>query len=340
MVKWIACAFALCTTILKGGAPVKRKGWFVPIIVFFICMGFLFMYQQNQFAASHATPSDMPPILWSTTPDAINKITVKENGKKIEAIKKDFDWKLVSDTYTNANDFYILTILSNFKEPNLLSVVTSDNTALKEYGIDQFSKTIILCDKDNNAYELVCGKEATPTSYYVYSPFSGSVYTIAKEAFDKITSHPLDWRDLNYLYFDKNATTKITITYEGTEHTISATPAQDNKITFTSKTLSKESINAFILFLESTRIKDFITDNATQNVLSTYGFDNPVLKIAIHNKDMQVTNINIGSMVIEENLGYVTLNSGKAIFAIPYFNLTPETVETTTEKTNDENLGH
>lgn len=312
---------------------MKRKGWFVPIIVFFICMGFLFAYQQNQFSSSHATPSDMPPILWSTTPDAIKKIIVKENGKTIEAVKKDLDWKLVSDTYTNANDFYILTILSNFKEPKLLSVVTSDNSNLAEYGIDQFSKTIILYDENDNAYELICGDLASSNSYYVYSPFSGSVYTISKETFDAITSHPLDWRDLNYLYFDKKSTSKISITYQGEDHIIEAIPSANNNVTFTSTTLSKESVDAFILFLESTRIKGFITDSATENVLSTYGFDNPIFKIAIANTDGKITTINIGSMSVEENLGYITLNSGKAIFAIPYCNIIPKQLVETEKET-------
>ncbi|MDF2878125.1 MAG: hypothetical protein K0S30_1221 [Clostridia bacterium] len=299
---------------------MKRKGWFIPILVFFISISGLIFYQKRQDAHSFAAATSLPPILWSETSSNINKIIFSEGGQEIEVIRSSQDWELSKPIIEKADNLFIHNIISSFKEPALVEVIDIEPTQLQNYGIDAFSPTVKLYTKDTHVYELIRGIPADAFNDYVYSPMSNTVYTMPQTAFKTLPTRLASWRDKSLLAFDQSDVEKIDLIYNNTAYTL--TPVTNSlDIRFKADGLEEDVLNRLIDFLQISTIKDFITDQADSKLLTAYGFDNPTVKVKIFLKNSDILMLTIGNSIKTENLSYAQTNLSGNIVTMPYFDL-------------------
>ncbi|MGL6174652.1 MAG: DUF4340 domain-containing protein [Cellulosilyticaceae bacterium] len=297
---------------------MKRKGWLTPILVFIICISFLLSYQAKQGGYSLARTIETPLSPWNIGISHITKIEFNESSKSITALFSEGNWQIVTPKSIEADSTYIYGILSNFSAPQLIDVIETNVTNLAPYGIDKFSKSITLYDVDGNKYELICGKDESPSTYYVYVPHMESIYTMHKNAFDRLSHNLSLWRDKNYLHFDAAKTSKIKITLPN--KTLVITQAiKDDEVTFTSDSLSSAEIDQLFNFLRSTRVTNFIIDDASDSVIQNYGLHQPSATVSIWDLNQTVTSFSMAPHLDQPGQSYVLMKDNKNIFSVNAF---------------------
>lgn len=297
---------------------LKRKGWLTPILVFIICISFLLSYQAKQGGSSLARTIETPLSPWNIGIAHITKIEFNDSSKSITALFSEDTWQILTPTSMAADSTYIYGILSNFTSPKLIEEVETHVTNLAPYGIDKFSKSILLYDSDANKYELICGKEASASTYYVYAPSTASIYTMHKDAFDSLSHNLSLWRDKNYLHFDAAQTAKIQLTLPNETIVITRT-AKDDAVTFTSDALSSTEIERLLNFLQSTRVTNFITDNASDSVIQNYGLHQPSATLSIWDLNHTVTSFSMAPHLDQPGQSYILMKDSKNIFSVNAF---------------------
>lgn len=297
---------------------MKRKGWFIPILVFFLSLSVLFFYQRFQSSVSLADTTAFPPILWSKTPTDINKVIYADGTKKIESILQEDKWVLSNLNNKYADDLYIYSILENFSQPIFEEVIEIAPIDLTKYGIDQDSPKITLYDTKDNEYTLIKGNSINSLTDYVYSPLSHTVYSMLGTHFANLSSNETDWLNKQLLDFDLANVAKISFSYKSIQATL--TPSLvNNEVVFTSPNINDSLADEFVHFLQSSKIQQFITDNAPDHVLNVYGFNTPSLKCTIYLNSNTTLSLVIGNINEDENICYATVNGTNNIVAIPYF---------------------
>lgn len=299
---------------------MKRKGWFIPILFFILSITGLVFYQKRQDSESFATPTTLPPILWSESSRAIHKITFEEGQNNIEVVRESDFWRLHQPLNTPADNLLIYKILLSFREPSLTEVIEVNPLHLNDYGIHDFSPRITIYTTDQEVYELIRGDLSDSSHYYVYSPMAHTIYTMSKYHFDILQTDISAWRDKSLLSFDKENIASITL--DIAQNTYKITPStKDSEIIFEAEGLDEKTLNQFIDFLQVCKINHFITDLADPHLLKSYGFDSPSLRVLITLKSGEQLHILIGNILKQENICYTIINHSKSILAIPYFNL-------------------
>lgn len=297
---------------------MKRKGWLVPILVFISLFIVLSFYQKSQDTVSLASTTELPPILWSKMPTDINKVTYSTGDKEIEAIRQNDKWVLSNLNNKHADDLYIYSILENFTQPIFEEILEIDPTSLTKYGIDESCPKLTLYDYDGNEYTLIKGDSIDSLTDYVYAPLSNTVYSMKNAVFSSLKSNETDWLNKQLLDFDLSNVTKISFSYKSIQATL--TPSLVNgEIVFTSNNINDSLAAEFVHFLQTSKIEQFITDNAPDHVLNVYGFSAPSLKCTIYLNTGNTLLLTIGNINEDENICYATVNGSNNIVAIPFF---------------------
>lgn len=302
---------------------MKRTGWLIPILVFILSISILFFYQKEQNTFSLANTIEVPSILWTLVPTDVHKVVYSYAGNQIEAVRQDNIWVLPNLNNQHADDLYIYTIIENFAEPIFNEVIEIAPQDLSKYGIDETSMTFSLHDKENTEYSLIKGDSVNKTTDYVYAPLSNTVYTMDSSAFVSLKIDEVDWRNKQLLDFNLSDVAQISFSYKSVNAVLTpiASESETDEITFTSSNINDALAAEFVHFLQSSKIQQFITDNASEHVLSVYGFNNPSLKCTISLKSGSKLSLVIGNISKEENICYATINGSNNIVAIPYFDL-------------------
>ena len=299
---------------------MNRKGWFIPILIFFISITGLIFYQKSQDLHTFAETTNLPPILWSESSPNINRIVFSENGHQIEAARTMDEWMLKSPISSKADNFFIYNVIQTFKEPTFAQTVDTEPANLEDYGIDSFSPHLKLYTNDDESYELIWGKPADSLHYYVYSPMSNTIYIMSSSTLNNIHTDLSIWRDKTLLAFNKTDIRKIELSYNSSYYTLMPSDLSSEPI-FKADGLDEMILTKLINFLQSSTINHFITDTADDGLFKAYGFDNPALKISITLKSGERYTVTIGRTIKEENLCYVVTNHSNSIVTIPYFDL-------------------
>lgn len=297
---------------------MKRKGWLVPILVFFLSFSVLFFYQKSQNTVSLANTTELPPILWSKTPADMNKVIYSDGSKEITIIRQDDKWILSNLNNKYADDLYIYSILENFSQPIFEEVIEIAPVDLTKYGISESCSKLTLYDNEGNEYTLIKGNSINSLTDYVYAPLSNTVYSMKATHFSGLTSNETDWLNKQLLNFDLADVTKISFSYKSIQATLTPSVV-NNEIIFTSNNINDSLAAEFVHFLQSSKIQQFITDNAPDHVLNVYGFSTPSLKCTIYLNSGTTLSLVIGNINEDENICYATVNGSNNIVAIPYF---------------------
>ena len=297
---------------------MKRKGWVIPILVFIFSFSGLFFYQKSQGSVSLASTTELPPILWSKSSSTINKITYSLGNKSISVTQKDSSWFL-TDSNKPADDLYVYSILSHFSEPVFKEVIEISPKELTRYGIDDTSPVLTLYDNEEHEYTLIKGNAIDDSLDYVYAPLSDTVYSMATSTFANLKIAQTEWLSKQLLNFNLEDITKICFDYKSTGATLTPTTLEDGTITFTSSNINDNLAAEFVHFLQTSKIEQFISDNANAHVLEVYGFNSPNLKCTVYLNTGDTISLTIGTINQLENICYAMVNSNNSIVTIPFF---------------------
>ena len=125
---------------------MKRKGWLIPIIVFFVSFVSLIFYQKRQDINTFADTTNMTPILWSESVADITKVVYKHSGQQLVASREGDNWFITEPIKAEGDALYIYNVISAFKEPLFEEMIEVSLTHQTSYGIDELSSSITLYD--------------------------------------------------------------------------------------------------------------------------------------------------------------------------------------------------
>ena len=299
---------------------MNRRGWFIPIIVFVVSLVFLFSYQNRQDVVSFADTTSLPPLLWSEASANITDMTYTGAGKTIKVHREGDDWFLPDSNSRKADSLYIHQNMSPFLEPLFENTVEVSPSTLTKYGIMEPYTSITLVTNDGKEHIIVKGSVSEDGRTYVYVPLTDTIYTMNNAAFETFSTDLNAWSSKDLLVFDLDNVKKIDLTYKG--HSAQLLPkVTDERLTFTSNELDDRLVEEFLSFLHASKIQNFLAEEASDHVLSVYGFSNPLLKCTITLKSGETLSLTIGSVNETENICYAKVNGSSDIVGIPYFNL-------------------
>lgn len=295
---------------------LKRKGWFIPVLVFFTCIIALVFYQNNRNHQVLATTSESSPVLWQEDITDINKLMFSQGNIKITAIRLEDSWHVLDNRNVyEADSVYIYNILSGLVSPKLNSLVDPDPTDMSLYGINDYSRKVTLYDKDDNQYEIVCGDSFDGNHYYVL--IDNNIYTLSKQCFDIMNQNIFVWRNKNILSFNESDYSKIYISYNNSLHTL--IPSKNNEASgWKCDTLDAHTVEDILTYLKGLRVDDFLVDHPDQTLVHKYGLSQPSVKFTLYKKDGKVVTLSFGEVSKKDNLIYAMLSTSSTIFTLPY----------------------
>lgn len=297
---------------------MQHKNLFIPVLVFIFSFGILSVYQKSHPSVTLASTVDTPPILWSKSPADITSVTYAMGDKKITVQRKEDDWLLTSLGNQKADSLYVYQAINYFLEPHFKEVITTSARDLTTYGIDENAPTLTLSDTEGASYCLIKGNCIDEELVYVYAPLSHTIYSMENALFDSLSLNIEDWRNKELLSFDLNNVAKISFSYKNLECTL--LPEKDETgLTFKAEGINPSLVEKFISFLQTSKVQQFITDNASEHVLQIYGFTSPRLTCDITLVSGTPLSLTIGLIKEDENICYAKVNDSSSIVAIPYF---------------------
>ena len=296
---------------------MKRKGWFIPILVFFVCTWLLIVYQKSTSEPYLAQTSNLAQLPWDKESTEIKKVVFSSQSSVITAERIQNDWVLTEPLEVMADATYVYNVISRFVSPGLIHTVESEVEDPTAFGIYEYSPSISLYDADDTEYQLIAGDEADETTYYAYSPLTKCIYTIKKEIFDYVSMDLAVWRNKDYLGFSKQPPSKIVFSQKGVLHTLLPSPNPQN---YTSDTLSQEQMTHIMSFLSSSKIVNFIMDQAPDNIIASYGFNQPDFIFTLYHNEGQPQSFAFKRS--EDSLAYYVLDqTNHNIYKVPFFKL-------------------
>lgn len=298
---------------------MNKKSWLVPIMVFILSLSALIFYQKGHDNISLATTLDITPNVWSLSSTDIRKVGYGDKGVWQAAVKENGVWTLPYNDNKLADELYIYSIIGNFAQPALEVVDTHADADLEKYGITESSSTVILYDNNGEEYALIRGNSASSTTTYVYCKLNHTVYTIPSNVFDGLDSSESTWRSKQLFECNFDNISKISFAYKSIHATLLSQTSDNENITFVSEDINDDLANEFVHFLQTSKIEQFITDDADAHVKEVYGFNTPALKCTIYTNDGNTFSLVIGAINKDENICYASINNSNNIVAIPYF---------------------
>ena len=123
---------------------MKRKGWFIPILVFFVCTWLLIVYQKSTSEPYLAQTSNLAQLPWDKESAEIEKVVFSAHSSVITAKRTQNDWFLIEPLEVMADPTYVYNVISRFVSPGLIHTVASEVEDPTAFGIYEYSPSISL----------------------------------------------------------------------------------------------------------------------------------------------------------------------------------------------------
>ncbi|MEG0847017.1 MAG: DUF4340 domain-containing protein [Niameybacter sp.] len=287
---------------------MKRKGWFIPIAVFFMCTWFLIMYEQSTNEPYLAHTSNLAQLPWDKDISEIQRVYFSAHSSSFTAERVGNDWSIVSPIESDADSTYIYNVISQFTIPGLIHTIETGVTNPSSYGIFEYSPCITLIDQAESEYTLIAGNAASETTSYVYSPLTQCVYTIKTDILNSVSSDLSDWRSKDYITFVPEQTSKIDVITAHTTYSLLPNLESTDK-PFVADGLSPMEVEDIINFLTVSKVSQFIVDHAPTHIISSYGFNTPTVKIKLY--DLAGNAQTLSFVKIPNSINYYVLDHSK-----------------------------
>ena len=297
-----------------------KKSWIMPVFVLFICGILMIFYQRTTDMNTYADSFGVSEVQFTKNLSDINKVELKDSETNIVVKRQDDTWYVTSPNKAPADDSYIYDIIMSFITPGNLHILETNIEDPLAYGITDYSTHVAFYDISGSKFELIQGNPIDEDLYYAYNSLNHSIYSIPRKVFDMLSKDLTAWYDKNYIQFNPDNVQKVTISFDGTSHTLVPQEVGTQK-SFNSSTLPREKVHLILNFLINSRANAFITHNASDFIIESYGFNKNAIDIQIQNKDGSSTLFAISTTFFSENSNYVLLKPSNTIISISNFQL-------------------
>ncbi|WP_058485849.1 DUF4340 domain-containing protein [Defluviitalea phaphyphila] len=259
----------------------------LPTILAIIMFIGVFIYYKNFQQKMASNNTDI--LLWEEDQNKIVSIDILNEDEKISIKRNGANWDIVYPINYPANDFLITNIISTFSFPTANELVEENPKDLSIYGLDSPIKSITLTNDENISNTLSFGNIA-PFSKGYYILYDNKVYTASSSLLDNIPFDVNSLRDKKLFSFNEEYVKKVVI------------QSKDSTLTLS----EEENLTPFISSLSSKIIKEFISDNANDEILEQYGLKEPneIITIYLDDQDDSILTLYVGN--VEEDIAYVT----------------------------------
>lgn len=216
--------------------------------------------------------------------DSVNYISW---GKEL-SFAKDDGWKWETDENFPVDTEKMENLLDAFTDVKA-SFIIEQPEDLSQYGLDNPECAINISTEDQN-YTITLGDLSTMDSQRYFSMDDGNVYLVSEDPMDKldITADDLMLHDEIPDFNDK-----ATLSFSGAEE-YEIIYSEENAAAYSERDvyfayidgqympLDTNNIEDYVSAVSSLSLKDYVTYNATEELLAECGLDNPQLSITVN----------------------------------------------------------
>jgi hypothetical protein len=242
----------------------------------------------------HAEQEAKKKTLFEFKADEATQMTLDYGDHKIVLKKSGNDWRLTEPLDAPADATTVKNLVNAVAECEVKRELKDASSDLSQYGLDKpfVTVTVKLGDKDLPVFMV--GKN-TPVGFSTYvERADDKKIVLTSSAFRSgMDKKVKDLRDKTIIDFADNDVQRLDISGEGKNLQLQQKDDKWNIVQPAAYAADGASVRSFLSTLRSMRATDFPDDHASD--LSTYGLDNPRLKITLHlGKDNAEKNILVG----------------------------------------------
>ena len=229
-------------------------------------------------------------IILQIPTDTVQSLSWEYSGGGSLAFNKTDDgWKYQDDEAFPVSEEKVLDILEHFEEYGVTFVIT-DVTDYGQYGLDDPEAVLHLATEERS-YDLKMGAFSKMDEQRYIDIGDGNVYLVGEDPIDYISASLSDM----ILHDDTPGfETVVDITFSGSEnYTVVRTNEStdtynpEDDIYFVEKSgetvpLDTGKVRTYLNTVTSLDLLDYVTYNATEEELKTYGLDDPLLSVTVN----------------------------------------------------------
>lgn len=229
-------------------------------------------------------------IILQIPKDTVQSVSWEYSGGGSLAFNKTEDgWKYQDDEAFPVSEEKVLDILEHFEEYGVTFVIT-DVTDYGQYGLDDPEATLHLATEEQS-YDIKMGAFSKMDEQRYIDIGDGNVYLVGEDPMDYISASLSDM----ILHDDTPGFEKVVdITFSGSEnYTIVRTDEStdtynpEDDIYFVERSgktvpLDTGKVRQYLNTVTSLDLLEYVTYNATEEELKTYGLDEPMLSVTVN----------------------------------------------------------
>lgn len=229
-------------------------------------------------------------IILQIPKDTVQSVSWEYSGGGSLAFNKTEDgWKYQDDEAFPVSEEKVLDILEHFEEYGVTFVIT-DVTDYSQYGLDEPEAMLHLATEERN-YDIKMGAFSKMDEQRYIDIGDGNVYLVGEDPMDYISASLSDM----ILHDDTPGFEKVVdITFSGSEnYTIVRTDEStdtynpEDDIYFVERSgknvpLDTGKVRQYLNTVTSLDLLEYVTYNATEEELKTYGLDEPMLSVTVN----------------------------------------------------------
>jgi len=211
--------------------------------------------------SSRKSTSKLPEVLFKVDSASVNKIEFEEKGQKFTISKVSFLWKITSPVDYQANQSFVMQMLSSLSHYKITSLVSDNPSNKSYYGFnDSDCVKITVYQNDSPAGSMYVGKMGTSGSHsYVKYADKDNVYLadgIVRGFFYKEKGMN-EWRDLAILSLNRQGILSLDFNSPKEHYTLVKDTATGDYHAGGKDSVNTETLNALTSMLANMNTQSF-----------------------------------------------------------------------------------
>jgi len=245
---------------------------------------------------------------------------------RIEKRENDNTWYFKSPLKTQADSGLVLKTIKELTSARVKKFLPPEILDSEMLGFDNPSMKLTLEGNKRRA-TLILGNtfldQTNHKNYYAKLESNDSVFTVNSKSFDRFIEADKALREKNFVNFLTNKTTTIDITNtqfqtklqqleNGAWQSLVLYPVNKNP----PSKADQVTINDFLDQLRNLRAVDFFSDNPKNEDLHSLGFNQPIISIALFNKETPMLSLSAAPHPQDRSLLLIHLKNGSTIYSV------------------------
>lgn len=288
------------TTPVGGSAYAQRDGEKAVLLVSSSC----------RFALDKQIKDLRDKTLIEFKDDEVQAFQIERPGELVGVERKDGAWQLKPGGH-KGDDNAIRTYLSSLRTLRAVEFVDDPALDLSIYGLDNPRLRVRMRLDDSSEKTVELGKELDSKNVYVQVLGRDGVYEVGEYTYRNLDKTGRDLRDKTVLPFEVDALQSIEVTRQAGGHYKIMRSGETWTVEGLEGTPNTDVLHEYVGDVHDLSGYEIITD--TPSELASYGFDNPLLRIALTGKDEKALGtILIGQIPQDETLDMTAMVEGSS----------------------------